>query len=538
MGEATLGLPYGIPRIFQDGMVLQRDKEIKVWGTAPSGTVVRVALGEASVGASDDVGSSGDMGDSCREISSAEVGADQDGHFLATLPPHGAGEGFEILIAFPGEDWPAVRIKDVRFGEVWLAGGQSNMEFPLKYDRDWETVRKLPRNPKIHLYNVPQVAYTGQTGHNEQGYGYWMDDGDRYLETFSAPAYSFARELQPKLGVPIGIIGCNWGGSTAAAWVPEEILMDSPLDAYLKEYEDAVASYPSERLEEDSMAGWAFENSEQHRKDFEPVMYGIDREAQLAYTKAHAGEPLVPMGPFHFNRPSGLYHTMLEEVIPYPIRGVIWYQGESDAGDRAKMYDRLFSALIQCWREKWDDPFPFLAVQLAPFGEWLECDSQGYALVREQQSRVAKSLPDVYLAGIMDLGSYYDIHPKEKMEVGRRLALLALGHVYGQGILCDAPEGVEATLLADRRIEVAFRNADGLALGEGANDFAIHFGEREMVPASVSIEGGRVTLAMPEEAGGMGKPSSVSLGWKDYAEIHLHNSAGLTAMPFQLRIGS
>lgn len=513
---------YSLAQLFQDGMLFQREKEIVLWGNAAPGTTVTAAFYKE--------GQSGPFLRGGNE-------AGRNGRFLITLPPQKAGEGYQLSVTFEAAGIKPILLKNIGFGDVWLAGGQSNMEFFLKYDCHWEDTKKLPRNPGIRMYNVPQRAFAGHTTHNRTGYGCWFDDTAPALACFSAPAYSFARNIQEAEGVPVGIIGCNWGGSSASAWVPEEALRTPPLDCYLREYEEAISGISPEKLVSESLSAWAFEDSERHNADFEPLLYGQDRDWQLRYMETHADDPVVPMGPYAFNRPCGLYHTMLSELIPFSIKGVLWYQGESDAGDHAFLYDKLLTALIESWRKKWNDPFPFLIVQLAPFGKWLACDNRGYAVVREKQAHVAKTLAGVSMASIMDLGSYYDIHPKEKMEVGRRLALLARGHVYDEkDLLCDAPEAVSAILSKDRQIIIPFRHGDGLTAGSGRTDWKIRMQDQDIRPGKVTIKEDRAILTLPNSVPEDQIPRSVSLGWDDYAEIHLYNRTGLSARPFMINI--
>lgn len=520
----TENYEYSLAEIFQSGMLFQRDKEIRLWGKAAPGTSVTASLYKEAKTHPD-------------PLFQADGTADESGRFHIALSPMEAGEGYRLSVGFASAPEASILLKDIGFGDIWLAGGQSNMEFFLKYDRDWEETKKLPRNPHIRMYNVPQRAFEGHTSHNKTGYGYWFDDSDPALDCFSAPGYSFARHIQEATGVPIGIIGCNWGGSTAAAWVPEEVLSTPPLDRYLREYEEAVSGISPEKLAADSLSAWEFEDSLEHGADFEPLLYGRDRDWQLAYMKAHAEDPVIPMGPYNINRPAGLYRTMLSGLISFSIKGVLWYQGESDAGEYAFMYDRLLTGLIEHWRRAWNDNFPFLIVQLAPFGVWLDCDSKDYTTVREKQAVVAENVPGVYMAGIMDLGSYYDIHPKEKMEVGRRLALLARGHVYGEKeLLCDAPKAVRADRLHDGLIRITFSHADGLFSDGGKSDWNIRIGEQDVLPENIVIEDDCVLLTLPDAVSDIHAPSYVSLGWKDYAEIHIYNRATLSAAPFLLKI--
>jgi sialate O-acetylesterase len=527
-----------LAEIFQSNMMLQRDKEMILWGTAAPGATVTAGLYAGS-----------SQNETAEPAASGSAKADANGDFKLTLPAQSAGEGFFLRVtadlnapqlsgAGQSADAERLVLENISFGDIWLAAGQSNMEFFLRYDKDWEKTKLLPRNPKIRMFNTPQRAYEGHTTHNKMGYGYWFTDSDKGTEVFSAPAYSFARNVQEATGIPIGLIGCNWGGSSASTWVPESVLEAAPLNAYLKEYEDAVAGIPEEKLKEDSLSGWDFEDSAQHGKDFEPLMYGQDRDWQLAYMEEHAQDPVIPMGPYNFDRPAGLYHTMLSKLIPFPIKGVIWYQGESDSANRAPYYDKLLTGLIEDWRKEWNDTFPFLQVQLAPFGEWLACTNDGYALVRQKQQIVSDTVPDVYLASIMDIGSYYDIHPKEKMEVGRRLALLARGHVYGEkDLLCDAPRAIRATRNGNGQIDVEFAHAEGLTIEEKKSDWVITDGTQAMQPAEIAAAGSHILLTLPQPLADQSTPLTVSLGDKDYAEIHIHNASGLSAMPFCMNVG-
>jgi sialate O-acetylesterase len=534
-----------LAEIFQSNMMLQRDREMILWGTAEPGAAVTAGL-YADKNAAIAAGISQNAAPEATASGSTQ--ADANGNFKLTLPAQSAGEGFVLRVTADGA---SLVLENISFGDIWLAAGQSNMEFFLRYDKDWEKTKLLPRNPKIRMFNMPQRAYEGHTTHNKMGYGYWFTDSDEGTEVFSAPAYSFARNVQEATGIPIGLIGCNWGGSSASTWVPESVLESAPLNAYLKEYDDAVSGIPEEKLKSDSLSGWDFEDSAQHGKDFEPLMYGQDREWQLAYMEEHAQDPVIPMGPYNFNRPAGLYHTMLSKLIPFPIKGVLWYQGESDSADRAPYYDKLLTGLIEDWRKEWNDAFPFLQVQLAPFGEWLACNNDGYALVREKQQIVSDTIPDVYLASIMDIGSYYDIHPKAKMEVGRRLALLARGHVYGEkDLLCDPPRAIRATRNESGQIDVEFAHAEGLIIEEKKSDWDITAdGQASILPTTVTVANGQsivpteviasgshILLTLPQPIPDKSTPLFVSLGDRDYAEIHIHNASGLSVMPFCMKV--
>lgn len=494
--------------LFQSGMVIQRDKPIRIWGNAPVGSIVTVTLNTFCVATT----------------------TDNNGSFCVTLPSMQAAKDCTLTVSCNVEGTQPVVLSDICIGDVWLAGGQSNMEFFLRYEKDWDTVKNYEVNPLIRVYNVPQTAFEG---HRKPypGYGRWMQSDDPEFETFSAPGYSFARTIQPEINVPIGIIGCNWGGTTATAWLDESNLTKEPLNIYLKEYEEACSLYSKEEMKHISLEAWEFEDSPQHDMDFRPLLYGRSYEWQKQYMKDHDGEPVIPMGPYNINRPGGLYHLMLEPLTSFPIKGAIWYQGESDAA-HAEMYDTLLSTLILAWREKWNDEFPFYFVQLAPFGVWLGCDSVNYEIVRAKQEQVSLTVPNTGMASIMDIGSYEDIHPKQKMEVGRRLGLLALGKTYGKDILCESPRLIKANRDGNL-ITLEFNNCNILAVGEGKNDFNLVQGGKVLDIQNISISSNCVLLTSADLSYG---PLTISLAYKGYGEIHIYNEANLPLCPFTITI--
>lgn len=507
--------------IFQSHMVLQCRKPVFVWGSAPDDSVVTVELNGYA--------------DTCKAAA---------GKWLCTLPPQEPGENHTLTAHCSHPDTEPLIFYDISVGDVWLAGGQSNMEFFLRYDSQWMEIKKYKKNPKIHMFNVPQLAFEGHT-RNTAGYGKWLQEGDDGFETFSAPGYSFARNIQPAVNVPVGIIGCNWGGSSAATWLDKDCLRDYPLSIYLDEYAQAYKQSDKEMIKAKSLEAWKFEDSPQHIADFMPLMQGVDEEYQTRYMEDHKNDPVVPMGPYHFNRPGGLYHTMLQTIIPFSIKGVLWYQGETDA-IHAEIYDKLFTAMINWWRGQWRDDFPFLFVQLAPFGKWLDCDSSNYCILRQKQELVSKTVPNTAMVSIMDIGSYYDIHPKEKMEVGRRLALLARGKVYGEKILCESPEP-EKAVRKGSEITLTFSNCRSLKdlcsisrqrelprnISIQSNHFVLIQKDNEIFIDSIRIQENKIILTANALADA---PCTVYFAWADYAQVYIYNEEGLPVKPFQITV--
>ncbi len=494
-----------ITPIYQSNMVIQRQKPIHIWGTAPASSEITILF----------------CSDSYKTVS-------EQGIWKCVLPAREATTGCTLTVSCTHTDTQPIHLENISIGDIWLACGQSNMEFFLRYDKDWEEVKKYEKNPNIHMYNIPQLAFEGHK-RNTDGYGKWIQEGEEGFDKFSSPGYSFARNIQPHIQVPIGIIGCNWGGSSAIAWLDECCLEEEPLNIYLKEYENAVKEHTPEELERLSLEGWIFEDSEKHINDFMPLLYGRDRKWQEQYMEDHANDPVIPQGPWNINRPGGLYHQMLEPLIPFSVKGVLWYQGESDT-PHADIYNQLFTKLITWWRQKWNDEIPFLFVQLAPFGIWLHCDANNYTVLRQQQELVSKTVSNTAMISIMDIGSYYDIHPKQKMEVGRRLALLARGKVYGEDILCESPEFTKIERQG-HTLTLTFLHCTSLTYPETEEikGFVLTQNQQTIAIDSITINGNSISItasSLSEE------PCTISLAWADYAEVNLYNEQKLPIKPF------
>ena len=411
-----------LPFIYQNHMMLQREKELLICGTCLTGRTVKIQL------------------DTTTETVSVEKG-----QFCCHFPAQSAGVGKILTFYVDHENEPEITISDISIGELWLAAGQSNMEYFLRYDAHWNDTKKLPPNKNIRMFNMPQIAYEGQERDLPDS-GYWFEEGDKAWAVFSAPGYYFARNIQPALDVPVGIIGCNWGGTPACAWMAESYLEKEPLSIFVKEYLDSVQNKSEDAMNQESMDAWAFEDSYHHQLEWRTMMYGLTLEEQAQWMEIHKADPVLPLGPYHHYRPSGLYHTMIEKLAPFSLKGILWYQGESDSG-HAEIYDQTMTSLIACFRDAFaDSTLPFLFTQLAPFGVWLDCTGENYEIIREKQDYVSKHVPHTAMISLMDLGMYEDIHPKHKREVGRRLALLARGSVYGESLLCESPELLSATL--------------------------------------------------------------------------------------------
>ena len=360
-----------LPALFSDNMVIQHEMKIPVWGWADPGEKVIVEIGDYR----------------------AETVTNIEGKWKVRIGPIEAGGPFELLVS--GKN--TLRIINVLAGEVWVASGQSNMAMEVRSCLDADEEISKAKNPMIRHFQVkrtkalePLEDLAPVADSKASWLNRWEISDPSTAGHFSGTAYFFARNLYNQRNVPVGIIHSSWGGTTAEAWTPRDTLEN---DAGLKCILDDWPRY----------------------NDDEEWLKGEYEEFTQEVKKARKeGRP----DPLYFNQPSVLYNGMLAPVIPYGMRGVIWYQGESNAY-RACQYRELFPAMITQWRRKWKQgDFPFLFVQLANY----HFEPQVFPELREAQY-MTLDLPRTAMAVTIDIGDSTDIHPKNKQEVGRRLSL-------------------------------------------------------------------------------------------------------------------
>ena len=376
--------------LFSDQAVLQRGQTVPVWGTADEGEQVTVSV-------------------EGRRASTVCRG----GHWRVDLPTLEAGGPLEMTIAGTN----TITLHDVMVGEVWVASGQSNMDMVLAdCDRGAEEI-SASANPRIRLCKVPRQAADEPQATTKMS---WRECGPKTVSNFSGVAYFFARDLEKALHVPIGIIDAAYGGTPAEAWMSPAAVRSRPefqsiLDEYAQQVKDSPRAMENYRTE---LAAWELTAA----------------DAKRANQKA-TPRPQIPLGPFNFRRPSGLYRGMVLPLVPYAIRGVIWYQGERNS-PRAYQYRTLFPALIADWRATWHQgDFPFLFVQLAPFGKFdARLQDNVWSELREAQLMTSQSVPNTAMAVITDVGDQADIHPRRKQAVGGRLAVAARALAYREPI--------------------------------------------------------------------------------------------------------
>jgi len=404
-----------------------------------------------------------------------------DGRWSVELPPLKAG-GPHVLQVIGKR---TVRIEDVLVGEVWVCSGQSNMQWPVGQSRDAKEEIAAADHPRIRLLTVPRRAAVEP---QEDVEARWTACAPDTVGPFSAVAYYFGREIHEALGVPVGLINTSYGGTPAEAWTPVAALR---ADASLAGIVD-------------------------------------DWERRIAAEKERSGKDLS----LHAHRPGNLYHAMVAPLVPLSVRGVIWYQGESNAG-RAWEYRTLFPAMIRAWRDAWKrEDLPFYFVQLANFRKRAEKPGDSaWAELRDAQLLTLRTVPHTGMAVTIDVGDADNIHPKNKQDVGRRLSRWALHDLHGKEVVVSGPL-YRAMETKGAKVVLSFDHVGGglrAGGGESMEGFAIAGEERVFVPALARIEGETVVVFSPEVV----QPVAVRYAWADNPACDLENAEGLPASPFR-----
>ncbi|MBS1786462.1 MAG: sialate O-acetylesterase [Acidobacteria bacterium] len=467
--------------LFSDGCVLQQGMPVPVWGWADEGETVTVEFQGQKV--------------------TAITGG---GKWMVTLKELKAGGPFEMKLS--GSD--TVTIKNILVGEVWLCSGQSNMEWRLNQTVNAKADIVAANYPKIHLFTVPRNPQDAPVDNVK---GEWKECSPESVPTFSAVGYFFGRALHlARQGVPIGLIHSSYGGTPSEAWTSASVVNNDPHFAGIREsYAKAVAAWPENKAKWEAAV-------EKHKE----VAAKAKEEGKTA-----PPTPAKPFGPEHQNRPAGLYNGMIAPLIPFALRGAIWYQGESNA-PRAFEYRSIFPAMIQDWRTAWKSEFPFLFVQLAPYAP---PPPNTYAELREAQLLTLK-LPKTGMAVITDVGEERDIHPKQKQPVGERLALAARAIAYGEKIEYSGPV-YSAMKVKGNSVELSFHHVGGglVVKGDKLTGFAIAGADQKFVSAEAIIKGDKIIVSSSTVA----QPVAVRFGWENWPVLNLWNKAGLPATPFR-----
>ena len=478
-----------VPAIFGSHMVLQRDQKDRVWGWADPGEEVAVKINGQG--------------------HAAKAGPDRSWH--VELDPMPAGGPYTLSIQ--GKN--TLTLDDVLVGEVWICSGQSNMQWSVGGAKDADLEISAAKHPRLRLISVPQVG-TQEPQHDFQGK--WQVCGPDTVGSFSAVGYFFGRRLNETLDIPVGLINDAWGGSACEAWIRLDALAaDQRYAPLLRRWEQLEKSLPAAKADYQSkLTAW---------------------QAAAAQAKAMGkGPPRKPDDPDELMRgnarPANIYNGVLKPTIGYGIRGVIWYQGESNTG-RAYQYRDLFPLMIKSWRDEWGQgDFSFYWVQLADFlPETSEPKESGWAELREAQTMTLK-LPKTGEAVIIDLGEAQDIHPRNKQDVANRLARWALARDYGVNVAHRSPK-FQSLEKQGNKIVLSFEHVGG---GLRAADvpephgFAIAGNDRKFVWAKAKILGrSRIEVW----ADGVSEPVAVRYAWADNPVCNVYSTAGLPLTPFR-----
>ena len=465
-----------LPNIFTDHMVLQQAQKNKVWGTAAAGEAVTVTIDKQSHKAT----------------------TDADGKWQVMLDPLPVGGPYVLAVKGSNE----VKIDDVLVGEVWICSGQSNMQWSVNASNDPDLERLTAKFPKLRMINFPQVGTQEPIWtHADRK---WTVCTPETVGNFSAVGYFFARQLHRTLDVPVGMINNAWGGSACEAWIKRDLLTAD------EKYKPLVDRWTQREAQATELSGKTGLNDDQTK--------------QFNILKGQMGGN---------SRPGNIYNGVLKSHLGYGIKGAIWYQGESNA-DRAYQYRDLFPLMIKSWRDEWaQGDFPFYWVQLADF--YAENPNQfdsKWAELREAQTMTMAKLPNTGEAVIIDIGEGKDIHPKNKVDVGRRLARWALAKDYGIAIPYHSPQ-YKSMEKQGNKIVLTFDHVDGGWRPFETNElrgFAIAGEDKKFVWGTAKIlPDGKIEVS----AAGVETPASVRYGWADNPVLNMYSAAGLPLTPFR-----
>ncbi|MBQ5316955.1 MAG: sialate O-acetylesterase [Oscillospiraceae bacterium] len=493
--------------VFSDNMVLQMGKPVKVWGHGMNGRTVSVSV--------------------CGRTASCEC---RDNRWTVVLPPVTEYGGPYDMTVSDGTE--RVVFTNIMIGEVWIAGGQSNMELELQNEKHGaEELKNLCKD--IRFYYTKKNAYIDEYFYLDERNGGWAMPDEESARCWSAVGYYFAKRLAHDLNVTVGIIGCNWGGTSASNWVDKRSLAKhTDLDSYNREYDAAMEGkteeeYLSELKEyNDYNARWQPLINEFYANN----PHGSWEEAQAYAGPARYPEPLGPRSPF---RPGGLYETMLRRIAPYTARGFIYYQGESD-DHKPQMYEALLTLLIDEWRTLWgDEDMPFINVQL-PMHRWKDDeDTKNWCIIRQAQMNVYRKVRNTGLAVALDCGEFDNIHPVDKTKVGERLALQALYMVYERLSSDEAcapvikegyPDG-DAFVIKTVHADTWLINGDTDGFELAGDDGVYHRARAEFSQNRILLYADEVTA-----------PVTARYKWTNYADVWIFGGNGLPLAPFSTSV--
>jgi len=496
------GAAIEMPAIFSDGMVLQREMPVPVWGRGlKEGREVVVSLG----------------------ANLAKAKAGPDGSWKAVLAPLGASAEPAVLAIEAGDE--RREFKDVLVGEVWLCSGQSNMEWSVDHAADSDLEIAAANRPLLRFFKVDKVAAPAARWTCD---GSWRVSTPASVEEFSAVGYRFGVTLQEVLGVPVGLIQAAWGGTPAIAWTRTSALDKHPLLVEgAAEWEREMKVFP------EKLAAWEKELAKFRAEN------GLEADATVD-SKKFPNAPQKPrFDPASPHRPGALAAGMMAPIAPYAFRGVIWYQGEADAGWQPDLYDERLAVLFNDWREWFGNPSMAVGiVQLAAFmNPKTEPSDDPWPKLRESQRQFVLSDPKAGIVSAIDAGEADDIHPRNKLVIGRRLARWALADVYGKLSLASGPVPVSARREGPA-VLIAFKNQGGGLDSHGSpqpGGFTIAGPDGVFHPAKAAIVRGKALVRV--ESPQVAEPARVRYAWQNNpVDANLVNEQRVPAPAFEIEV--
>jgi hypothetical protein len=477
-----------LPALVGDNMVLQRNASVNLWGWAAPNEKISIQLEWQN--------------------NSIETTADKDGNWTAIAKtPDGSPKAYSIILEASNK----ITLHNILIGEVWLCSGQSNMNFTVgREEKNWKTgvlnyeeEIKNANYPTVRLFTVANDASPKPLFDVK---GNWQVCSPNSIGKFSAVGYFFGRELLQKLNIPIGLISSSWGGTKAEAWTSQQVLEDNP---------DFVPILERNVVKEKNY----YTDLETYYSNTRKQKLDTNKESELSKTVFKK-----PSRESANKEPFVLYNAMLNPLVNYTIKGVIWYQGESNA-ERAYQYRSLFPAMVKNWRSDWKQgDFPFYYVQIAPH------NSQN-AEIREAQLLALKTIPNSGMVVTTDIGDAKNIHPIDKQTVGKRLGLIARAQTYNEPNLVYSGPIYNHMKINKKRIQIYFDYANsGLSKkGELVKEFEIAGEDRVFYPAEAEIKANTVVVSSSK----VKKPIAVRFAWKAVPEPNLFNTENLPASPFR-----
>lgn len=479
-----------LPDIIAGSMILQQKQRVPIWGTAEPGESVTVAFGKQR----------------------KTVVADASGKWRMSLDKMSANSSPQTM-TISGKN--TIKLTNILVGEVWVVSGQSNMQRLLRETDNGDAVQAAADHPNIRLFNVSrEVAFRHRAGK----LGEWAACTPESVKEFSAAGYYFGVELEKQLKVPIGLINSSYGGSQAEAWTPVE---------YLNASDDLRPTVERTKIWEAERAKVRVDYAEAIKK------WRDDSAKQTAAGARPSPSPPVPDALREYRIASSIYDGMIEPLIPFAIRGAVWYQGESNEA-RAEQYGILLPTMIRAWRERWGEGnFPFGIVQLPNYRPVrTDPEDAPWSFIREAQRRTAMTTPDTGLIVTIDIGAANDIHPKDKLDVGRRMASWALKDVYGRR-MTNAPVFAKAEVRGSKVIVTFDEVGAGLKIRDGdkLDEFAIAGSDKKWFWADAKIVGkNKVEVSSPS----VPAPLAVRYAFNSNPKHpNLTNDSGLPASPFR-----